>query len=154
MNFGVFSLLKEERTDTEKRRRRGLAGICSRISSRAFAISLATNTPGLVLRSCLVLVGQSSELGFEHMHSGDSLPNHGRLRPGAALRKRSAPRLLKAVASFVMCYGPGLTGRLQDQYAYINKVEVDRYRPGNPPLPFHTLRTGNLGKLRPEITPM
>ena len=33
---------------------------------------------------------------------------------------------------FPMCYGPEFAGRLLDQWAYLNKVELDFSRPGKP----------------------
>ena len=51
---------------------------------------------------------------------------------GAALRKGSAPRIPKSVASFAMCYGPEFASRLLDQWAYLNKIELDFSRPGKP----------------------
>ncbi len=49
--------------------------------------------------------------------------------------KLSSPETLsrrRAANRFAACYGPEFAGRLLDQWAYLNKVELDFSRPGKP----------------------
>jgi len=78
------------------------------------------------------MVGQSPELGFEHLHSRDSLPYHGRLVRGAALRKGSAPRIPKSVASFAMCYGPEYISGKLIAWAETHHISIRYIQPGKP----------------------
>ena len=52
---------------------------------------------------------------------------------GDALRSawlRAPPQSRRAI--FPMCYGPEFAGRMLDQWAYLNGVEIDFSRPGKP----------------------
>jgi putative transposase len=52
---------------------------------------------------------------------------------GGALRSawlRAPPQNRRAI--FPMCYGPEFAGRMLDQWAYLNGVEIDFSRPGKP----------------------
>jgi putative transposase len=52
---------------------------------------------------------------------------------GGALRSawlRALPQNRRAI--FPMCYGPEFAGRMLDQWAYLNGVEIDFSRPGKP----------------------
>jgi len=51
-----------------------------------------------------------------------------------ALRCARAPRpaFRRPRPPFVMCYGPEFAGRLLDQWAYLNQIELDFSRPGKP----------------------
>jgi putative transposase len=52
---------------------------------------------------------------------------------GCALRSawlRTPPQSRRAI--FPMCYGPEFAGRMLDQWAYLNGVEIDFSRPGKP----------------------
>ncbi|MEE7446387.1 hypothetical protein MRF4_00160 [Methylobacterium radiotolerans] len=52
---------------------------------------------------------------------------------GGALRSawlRAPPPNRRAI--FLMCYGPEFAGRMLDQWAYLNGVEIDFSRPGKP----------------------